>query len=152
MWTLWYLKSWEGNRKMKNSQCQWLLNSMLISVIYSENLVKWVLVYLKGLLLGHPILTHTQTHTQTTYTIAAWSKPLSRPTDLWAWESILMALSLRVIVIMCYYCGNSWLSSIEIHSTRLKVEENKKTLSEQFPSPYSCPSQQFHLPMGIYFH
>ena len=55
---------------MKNSQCQWLLNSMLISVIYSENLVKWVLVYLKGLLLGHPILTHTQTHTQTTYTIA----------------------------------------------------------------------------------
>ena len=43
---------------------------MLISVIYSENLVKWVLVYLKGLLLGHPILTHTQTHTQTTYTIA----------------------------------------------------------------------------------
>lgn len=84
--------------------------------------------------------------------IAAWSKPLSRTTCLWAWESMLMALSLGVIVIIHHYCGNSWLSSIVIHSSRLKVKENKKTFSEKFPSLYSYPSQQLHLPMGTYFY
>lgn len=50
----------------------------------------------------------------------------SQTTCPWVWKSIFMALSLGMIVIMHHYCGNSWLSSIVIHSHRLKVKENKK--------------------------
>ena len=69
MWTLWYLKSWEGNRKMKiHSVSGFLILCWFHHLSIKENLVKWVVVYLKGLLLGHRTVTHTQTAYTTAHT------------------------------------------------------------------------------------